>query len=88
MDNLPQLLDITSKYEVVECHDPLHGHETPLQIICSGYRNGHYVELTIDGQRFNARVDNDLMAKVHVCYETARWYVEQKTQEPIREKIG
>ncbi len=88
MNDVLQLLDITAKYEVVECHDPSHCHQTPLQVVCSGFRNGHYIEVTIDGDLFNARVDDDPYAKVDVSYADARWYVEQKTDASILEKVS
>jgi hypothetical protein len=88
MNNVSQLLDLTAQYEVVECHDPSHCHVTPFQIVCCGFRNGHYVEFTIDGNQFSARVDDDPCAKVDVSYEDARFYVEQKTEASIFEKVS
>lgn len=91
MNGSTQLLDVLAPqatYEVVECNDKTHCHRSPFQHIFSGYRNGHFVELTIDGDRCNVRVDDDPFAKIDVSFDVASAYVEQKTQFPIPQKGG
>ena len=70
------LLDIRVTYEVIECHDPYHCHNTPMQILLSGWRDSHYVELTIDGDRCNTRVD-DGIALVDVSFAVAAEYIKR-----------
>jgi hypothetical protein len=43
--------------EQIECHK--HNHRSPIQNMIGFYLRGHYVEVTQDGDRYNARIDGD-----------------------------
>lgn len=45
------------KTEQIICHDPYHRHGSPIQNMLALDVNGHYVEITQDGARYNARID-------------------------------
>jgi hypothetical protein len=73
-NELNELLDIRATHEVIECRDATHCHNTPFQHLFAGWRNGHYVELTVDGHVCNVRVD-DGIALVDVDYSEAEAHV-------------
>lgn len=45
------------KAEQIVCHE--HHHRSPVQNMIGFYLQGHYVEITQDGDRYNARIDGE-----------------------------
>ena len=39
------------------CNDVSHGHKSPIQKMIGFFFKGHHVEVTQDGDEFNARID-------------------------------
>ena len=72
------LLDMRVIHEIVECHDPAHGHNSPYQEMFAGWHNGHYIQVTIDGPAYNVRID-DGIAKFDISRDAAAAYVERMT---------
>lgn len=48
------------KAEQTICHDSEHSHNSPIQNMISAEIDGHFVEVTQDGDTFSARIDECL----------------------------
>jgi hypothetical protein len=48
--------------ETITCNDRTHMHHAPIQDMVAMDINGHYVQVTKDGEYFSARIDRNEMA--------------------------
>ena len=42
---------------ILTCHNPAHGHRSPVQRMGAFEYRGHYLQITQDGDRYNLRID-------------------------------
>lgn len=66
------------KAEQIICHDETHCHSSPIQNMVMLEINGHTVEITQDGERYNARIDRDL-GRLDLTEQQLNQYVRNNT---------
>lgn len=65
----------------VFCDDPAHGHHTPIQKMLGLELNGHWVEVTQDGDFYRVRIDEDnATVREGLCGGEAGAYVRTMTE--------
>ena len=63
------------------CHDPEHYHHSPVQKMLGFELNGHWVEVTQDGDFYRVRIDeDDASVCEELCGTEAGLYIEKMTE--------
>jgi hypothetical protein len=85
MDNLIvrtsfDMLVPNAQHQTIVCTDPCHSHNSPIQDMYTGPLNGHKVSLTVDGDFFSVRIDdNGLTDRHNLSFNEMDAYIKTKT---------
>ncbi|NWG33532.1 MAG: hypothetical protein HXY42_03745 [Chloroflexi bacterium] len=63
----------------IVCRDRYHVHNSPIQNMLALDVNGHYVEVTQDGETFNARIDGG-PARFNLTADQVNQFIQENTQ--------
>jgi hypothetical protein len=67
------------EHKQVVCRDPYHVHNSPVQNMLALEVNGHFVEVTQDGETFNARIDEG-PARFNLTAKQLEQFIQEKTK--------
>lgn len=63
------------------CDDPTHLHHSPIQNLIGFEQNGHWVDVTQDGDVFHVRIDeDDATVRAELNDDDAMQYIQQMTE--------